>query len=91
MLLLAKSAAGIDIGSGSHFVAVPPDRDEDPVREFRSFTANLERLADWLGECGIDTVAIVHRRVLDPSVRTARRARLDSGTGRRGDRDSHNA
>ena len=32
------NAAGIDIGSGSHWVAVPPDRDEQPVREFRSFT-----------------------------------------------------
>ena len=30
------NAAGIDIGSGSHWVAVPPDRAEQPVREFRS-------------------------------------------------------
>lgn len=52
------NAAGIDIGSDSHFVAVPPDRDDEPVREFRSFTVNLMRLADWLAECGIDTVAM---------------------------------
>jgi hypothetical protein len=25
------NAAGIDIGSASHFVAVPPDRDDSPV------------------------------------------------------------
>ena len=25
----------------SHFVAVPPDRDPQPVREFRTFTADL--------------------------------------------------
>ena len=52
------NAAGIDIGSASHFVAVPPDRDEQPVREFASFTAELARLADWLTECGVDTVAM---------------------------------
>jgi hypothetical protein len=41
-------AAGIDIGAISHYVAVPADRDEQPVREFSAFTADLERLADWL-------------------------------------------
>jgi transposase len=52
------NAAGIDIGSASHFVAVPPDRDDEPVREFASFTADLHRLADWLSACGVDTVAM---------------------------------
>ena len=52
------NAAGIDIGSASHFVAVPADRDDEPVREFCSFTGDLPRLADWLGECGVDTVAM---------------------------------
>ena len=52
------NAAGIDIGSASHFVAVPPDRDDEPVREFASFTADLHRLADWLAACGVDTVAM---------------------------------
>lgn len=52
------NAAGIDIGSASHFVAVPPDRDEQPVREFPSFTADLNALADWLTSCGVDTVAM---------------------------------
>lgn len=51
-------AAGIDIGAASHSVAVPPDRDDEPVREFASFTADLQRLADWLTECGVDTVAM---------------------------------
>jgi transposase len=40
-------AAGIDIGSASHFVAVPPDRDDEPVREFPSFTTDLNALTDW--------------------------------------------
>ncbi|MGH8848181.1 MAG: IS110 family transposase [Polaromonas sp.] len=52
------NAAGIDIGSASHFVAVPPDRDETPVREFPSFTADLHALADWLKACKVDTVAM---------------------------------
>ena len=52
------NAAGLDVGSASHFVAVPPNRDDEPVREFKSFTEELERLADWLIACGIDTVAM---------------------------------
>jgi hypothetical protein len=39
-------------------VAVPPDRDDEPVREFASFTEDLHRLADWLTACGVDTVAM---------------------------------
>ena len=40
--LTHPNAAGIDIGSASHDVAVPPDRDDEPVREFASFTADLQ-------------------------------------------------
>jgi transposase len=52
------NAAGIDIGAASHFVAVPADRDSRPVREFKCFTEDLERLADWLKVCGIEIVAM---------------------------------
>ena len=52
------NSAGIDIGSASHFVAVPPDRDDDPVREFPSFTVDLNAIADWLSACEVDTVAM---------------------------------
>lgn len=58
LTLTHPNAAGIDIGSAAHFVAVPPDRDDQPVREFASFTADLERLADWLTACAVDTVAM---------------------------------
>jgi len=58
LTLTHPNAAGIDIGSASHYVAVPPDRDDEPVREFPSFTADLEQLADWLKACGVDTVAM---------------------------------
>jgi len=51
-------AAGIDIGNESHFVAVPPDRDTKPIREFGSWTAALHEMASWLKECGITTVAL---------------------------------
>jgi transposase len=39
------NAAGIDIGSASHFVAVRPDADDTPVRKFLGFTEDLEALA----------------------------------------------
>ena len=52
------NAAGIDIGSSSHFVAVPPDRDDESVREFPCFTADLNALADWLTACRIEIVAM---------------------------------
>jgi transposase len=55
---IQPDAAGIDCGQNSHFVAVPPDRDTQPVREFRSFTGELHRLADWLARCGVKTVAM---------------------------------
>jgi transposase len=52
------NAAGIDVGSREHYVAVPPDRDEKPIRSFGTFTADLYQLADWLQKCGVDTVAL---------------------------------
>jgi transposase len=51
-------AAGIDIGNESHYVAVPPDRDSQPVRRFGCTTAELKAMADWLNQCGICTVAM---------------------------------
>ena len=51
-------AAGIDVGSTFHVVAVPGDRDDNPVRTFRTFSGDLHRLADWLAETGIKTVAM---------------------------------
>ena len=51
-------AAGIDVGNRAHYVAVRPDRDPDSVRRFDCFTADLQRLADWLQRCGVTTVAM---------------------------------
>ena len=55
---LNLNAAGIDVGATSHYVAVPADRSEQPVQEFEAFTADLYRLADWLTECGVETVVM---------------------------------
>ena len=55
---LNLNAAGIDVGATSHDVAVPADRSEQPVREFEAFTADLYRLAEWLSECGVETVVM---------------------------------
>lgn len=56
--VIQENAAGIDVGATFHVVAVPPDRSAEPVRSFPSFTGDLERLADWLHEVGITTVAM---------------------------------
>ena len=56
--VLEPNAAGIDIGAREIFVAVPPDRDEQPVRACTTFTEDLEQLANWLVACGITTVAM---------------------------------
>lgn len=56
--IIHRHAAGIDIGSTFHVVAVPAEADAEPVRTFRSFTGDLHRLADWLTSVGITTIAM---------------------------------
>ena len=56
--LLEPNAAGVDIGAREIFVAVPPDRDPNPVQVFLTFTEDLQRLAEWLVKCGITTAAM---------------------------------
>jgi transposase len=55
---LNHNAAGIDLGSREHWVAVPPGRTPQTVRSFGTLTDELEELADWLKECRITTVAM---------------------------------
>jgi transposase len=52
------NAAGLDIGASEIVVAVPPERDPEPVRVFATFTPDLHALVTWLVRCGIDTVAM---------------------------------
>jgi transposase len=58
LMVVNKDAAGVDAGSEEHWVSVPEDRDEQPVRVFGTFTEDLNAMADWLVACGINTVAI---------------------------------
>jgi transposase len=51
-------AAGVDVGAETHYVAVPPTDDPEPVRCFGACTADLEALAAWLAACEITTVAL---------------------------------
>jgi transposase len=56
--LINPNAAGIDVGATAHYVAVPADRDEHPVRCFGAFTEDLHALAKWLQQCGVQNVAM---------------------------------
>jgi transposase len=48
----------MDISADEIVVAIPADRDQQPLRAFRTFTPDLEALVAWLLQCGIDTVAM---------------------------------
>jgi transposase len=51
-------AAGIDVGSASHWVAIDPSLSDQPVREFAAYTGDLHAMAEWLIEHGVTTVAM---------------------------------
>jgi transposase len=55
---IEADAAGIDVGAKEIYVAVPPDRDAEPVRHFQTFTGELRQMAAWLLQCRIRTVAM---------------------------------
>ena len=55
---IRNDAAGIDVGATEVYVAVHSGRDPEPVRSFATFTVELEKLAAWLHECGVKTVAM---------------------------------
>src|ERR1019366_9271069 len=56
--VMEPNAAGVDIGATEIYIAVPPDRDTQPVRRFAAFTEDLKAAADWLERCRIETVAM---------------------------------
>jgi transposase len=67
---LRPHAAGIDVHSREHWVCVPERKTQNVntptaagrlpsnVRKFGTCTVDLEQLADWLDECGVQTVAM---------------------------------
>lgn len=56
MEIVNPNAAGIDIGSRSHFVAV--GQGDDDVREFGVYNEDLKAIAQWLREHDVKTVAM---------------------------------
>jgi hypothetical protein len=73
--------AGIDVGNESHFVAIDPRLDSQPVREFGSWTAALRETADWLKGLGIKRVVIAyasHCTSLGRCETFSNRSRLDN-------------
>jgi transposase len=55
---LNPNAAGVDVGATEIYIAVPVDRDPQPVRHFPTFTEDLHAAATWLKACKIETVAM---------------------------------
>ena len=55
---LNPNAAGVDIGATQIYIAVPANRDPQPVRQFSTFTEDLHSAAAWLKACQIETVAM---------------------------------
>lgn len=90
--VIHEHAAGIDIGSRFHVVAVASDLSDEPVQTFQAFTADLQRMADWLVATGVKTVAmestgvywvpvfeVLEARGLDVILANAREARAVPG------------
>ena len=86
-------AAGIDIGNESHYVAVPPTRDSQPVRRFGCTTAELKDdggLAEAMRDS--DRSHAIDGRVLDRGLRHSRRSWFRSVPGEcAGDEESAGA
>ena len=56
--IVHPDCAGIDIGKKAHYVGVDPERFDEPVRNFGTCTADLRAMAEFLGSCGVRTVAM---------------------------------
>lgn len=56
--VINPNSAGIDIGSSSHFVAIPAGRDKETVREFGCYTPDIEEMIKWLKKCSIQTIVM---------------------------------
>lgn len=56
--IMQPDAAGIDIGSGVHYVCVPQDRSTQYIKKFSCFTSDIINMSNWLKQCKIKTVAM---------------------------------
>jgi transposase len=55
---LRRDAGGMDIGASEIWVDVGVENDPQPVRRFETFTADLNRMVQWLVACGVRTVVM---------------------------------
>jgi hypothetical protein len=55
---LDPQKAGIDVGAASVFVCVSDSAGSQDVREYHTFTEDLESLAKWLKDRGIESIAM---------------------------------
>ena len=58
---LRPNAGGIDIGASEVWVDVG-NKDAEPTRMFETFTADLNRMGDWLQHCGQNLRPPSHRK-----------------------------
>lgn len=58
MPVIHPNAAGVDIGSKFHVVAVRHDKSTESVRTFQSFTTDLHDMAKWLKSCDVTSIAM---------------------------------
>ncbi len=56
--IVYPNAAGLDIGACEIYACVPPERAEDNVKVFGTFTPDLNALADWLAAHQVESVAM---------------------------------
>lgn len=69
--IIHTRAAGIDMASRFHVAAVIPDLSNEPVRTFHAFTNGVHRMADWLINTGVKTIAMESTGVLGRRIRGA--------------------
>jgi hypothetical protein len=55
---LNPKCAGIDVGAAELFVCITQNSGEQEVRTFPTFTADLKRIAEWLKESQVESVAM---------------------------------
>jgi transposase len=58
MPIVYPNAAGLDVGAREIYTCIPPERAEENVKVFGTFTTDLNALADYLAAHQVDTVAL---------------------------------
>ncbi len=67
MPIVYANAAGLDVGAREIYACIPPERAEEHVKVFGTFSADLNALADYLAAHHIDTVAMESTGLYTPA------------------------